>query len=215
MENRFFFRCSYSQEGEDMILARLFENVRAGFYVDVGACHPKRFSNTYFFYLRGWRGINIDASSGTAKLFNSCRPKDINLEAAVSDKKEILAYYIFNEPALNGFSKELSEYRNQKGNFKIIGEKKIETSTLKEIFSRLLPQGQLIDFLSVDVEGFDLQVLRSNDWNKYRPKKVLAEDCGKSLENIMNSEIYRFMKNINYNFIAKTANTLFFSDNEK
>ncbi len=71
---------SYSQEGEDMILARLFENQQNGFYIDVGAHHPQRFSNTYFFYKKGWRGINVDAMLGSMKLFNKIRSRDINIE---------------------------------------------------------------------------------------------------------------------------------------
>jgi len=70
---------SYSQEGEDMILRRLFEKQLTGFYVDVGAHHPKRFSNTYFFYKQGWHGINIDAMPGSMKLFEKIRPRDILL----------------------------------------------------------------------------------------------------------------------------------------
>jgi len=96
---------SYSQEGEDMILSRLFGNQQAGFYVDVGAHHPMRFSNTYFFYKKGWNGINIDAMPDSMKLFNKFRPRDINIEKPVSDKKQILTYYAFNESALMVFLK--------------------------------------------------------------------------------------------------------------
>src|SRR5262249_32770188 len=76
---------SYSQEGEDMILNRIFGEKKSGFYVDVGAYHPKRFSNTYFFYKKGWRGINIDAMPGSMKPFNAKRNRDINVETPVSD----------------------------------------------------------------------------------------------------------------------------------
>ena len=107
---------SYSQEGEDMILRRLFEKQQTGFYVDVGAHHPKRFSNTYFFYKKGWKGINIDAMPDSMKPFNKIRPRDINIEKPVSDKKQVLTYYAFNEPALNGFSKELSDERKNANN---------------------------------------------------------------------------------------------------
>ena len=78
---------SYSQEGEDMILMRLFENQKMGFYVDVGAHHPKRFSNTYFFYKLGWKGINVDAMPGSMTAFNRIRARDINIEKPVSNKK--------------------------------------------------------------------------------------------------------------------------------
>lgn len=75
---------SYAQEGEDMILHRIFERQSVGFYVDVGAHHPFRFSNTYLFYQKGWRGINIDAMPNSMRLFNRFRPRDINLECGIS-----------------------------------------------------------------------------------------------------------------------------------
>src|SRR6186713_1276577 len=74
-----YYSISYSQEGEDLILKRFFSEKSGGFYVDVGAHHPKRFSNTYMFYKEGWSGINIDAMPGSMKLFNKVRSKDINL----------------------------------------------------------------------------------------------------------------------------------------
>ena len=101
----------YSQEGEDILLSRIFGEQAEGFYVDVGAHHPRRFSNTYLFYKRGWRGINIDALPGSMKVFQKFRPRDINLELAVSEREQVLTYYMFNEPALNGFSKTISEKR--------------------------------------------------------------------------------------------------------
>ena len=74
---------SYSQEGEDLLLRRIFEHQKIGFYVDVGAHHPFRFSNTYLLYKRGWRGINIDAMPGSMRLFRKFRPRDTNIECGV------------------------------------------------------------------------------------------------------------------------------------
>ncbi len=204
---------SYSQEGEDMILARLFENQQNGFYIDVGAHHPQRFSNTYFFYKKGWRGINVDAMLGSMKLFNKIRSRDINIERPVSDKKEILTYYAFNEPALNGFSKKLSEKRNDRVNYFIQFTKDIETVTLEEILDENLPKNQTIDFLSIDVEGFDFKVLKSNNFNKYKPKVILIESLGNHLKDIENDEIYRYLKQINYLLLAKTIYTNIFIKN--
>ena len=82
-------RYALSQEGEDLILARIYEHKPEGFYVDVGALHPVRFSNTYFFYRQGWRGINIGAMPGSMKAFQHQRPRDINVEAAISDEPQI------------------------------------------------------------------------------------------------------------------------------
>lgn len=96
---------SYSQEGEDLVLARIFEELRItkGFFVDIGAHHPARFSNTNYFYRRGWRGINVDALPGTKKLFQRKRPRDITIECGVGSQEGVLKYFVFNEPALNTF----------------------------------------------------------------------------------------------------------------
>ncbi len=210
-----FGTISYSQEGEDLILKRIFENKQTGFFVDVGAHHPKRFSNTYLFYQRGWRGINIDPMPGIMQKFNHIRPNDINIEAAISDKKENLTYYIFNEPALNTFSETEAKKKDGLNNYKIIEKKIIEVSRLDEFLDKYLPKNQNIDFISIDVEGLDLNVLRSNNWTKYRPKIVLAEAIQSSLENIFDTELVQYMILNNYALFAKTFNTLFFRDQTK
>lgn len=202
---------SYSQEGEDMILRKLFESQTGGIYVDVGAHHPKRFSNTYYFYKKGWQGINIDAMPGSMKLFDKFRPRDTNIEKSISDKKKILTYYAFNEPALNGFSKELSRERDNKDDsYKITFTKEMETTTLSEILDEHLPFGQQIDFFSIDVEGLDFVVLKSNDFDRYRPKVILIEILGSSLNEIENSEISKYLKQYGYKVYAKAVNTVFF-----
>lgn len=201
---------SYSQEGEDMILRRLFEKQKTGFYVDVGAHHPKRFSNTFFFYKKGWSGINIDAMPNSMSLFNKIRSRDSNLEIPISDKKQTLKYYMFNEPALNGFSKELAEKRDGKNNYKIISEKDMETSTLKKILVKYLPSGQEIDFMSIDVEGLDLQVLKSNNWERFRPKFVLIEILGSSINDMTDAKEYKYLAEVGYEIFAKTVNTVIF-----
>ncbi|MFH1195168.1 MAG: FkbM family methyltransferase [bacterium] len=201
---------SYSQEGEDMILRRIFEKQGGGFYVDVGAHHPKRFSNTYYFYKKGWRGINIDAAPGSMKYFSKFRKEDINLEIPVSDTIEILTYHMFDDPALNGFSKELSVERDKNSNYRIVKTIELKTSTLSEILDKYLPQNTVIDFLSIDVEGFDFKVLKSNDWEKYLPKIVLVEALQSSLEDLNKNEIVNFMKTNGYEIFAKSFNTFIF-----
>jgi FkbM family methyltransferase len=203
---------SWSQEGEDMLLRRIFENRTAGFYVDVGAHHPKRFSNTYFFYRRGWSGINIDAMPGSMRLFDRWRPRDINLEMGVAQTSGTLNYYVFNEPALNGFSGDLSNERNNASNAYFLKEViQVEVSPLKEILGEHLCNRK-IDFLSVDVEGLDLDVLKSNDWSKFRPRFVLAEVLRSSLHALENDPVAQFMKGAGYVLFAKQVNTAFFRD---
>jgi len=205
---------SYSQEGEDLILQRIFEYKNVGFYIDVGAYHPFRFSNTYLFYLKGWRGINIDPTPGSMKLFNKFRKRDINLEVGISEKEGVLAYYIFNEPALNTFDENLAKKRDGEKGYYIIKELSIKVYPLSKILEEYLPEGQKIDFLTIDVEGKDFEVLKSNDWSRFRPKVVLVEILSSSIEEVFESPIYIFMKENGYSFFAKTFNTCFFVENE-
>lgn len=209
-----FYKKSWSQEGEDLILDRLFENKSNGFYIDIGAHHPKRFSNTKLFYDKGWKGINIDAMPGSMRLFEKSRPRDINLEKPISNENQILTYYAFNEPALNGFSKELSEQRNGKGNYFIEFTTDIETITLEKVLDEHLPLNQKIDFLSIDVEGLDYEVLISNNFNKYQPKVILIEILGQNMTDIENNNISKFLNKYGYTLYAKTINTVFFISNE-
>lgn len=208
-----YYQKSWSLEGEDLILSRFFENIKPnGFYVDVGAHHPLRFSNTYKFYKQGWHGINIDAMPGSMDLFNRQRPRDINLEKAVSDGKQVMTYYAFNEPALNGFSKELTKLRDGNGNYKIIFKKDLETSTLEEILDQYMPKDQNINFLSVDVEGLDFAILKSNNWTKYAPEVILIEILGSTLDELLKNEATIFLRQFGYTIYAKCLNTVIFKN---
>ena len=208
-----FARLSFAQEGEDLILEELFfGKADSGFYVDVGALHPHRYSNTYFFYRKGWRGINIDATPGSMEPFVLHRPRDINLQQAIALRRQPLAFYLFNDPALNSFSKEISEARQSAHpQYRIVGTVEMETLPLKEVLDRHLPPGQKIDFLTIDAEGLDLDVLRSNDWDRYAPDIVLTEslDC-RSASALLGSELHRLLDGLGYDFAAKTLRTAFY-----
>jgi FkbM family methyltransferase len=211
--DKFQSKHSYSQEGEDMVVQSFYDNKKKykGYYIDIGAHHPYRFSNTLYFYKKGWKGINVEPTPSVIKLFKIFRSRDINLNIGISSKKEKLKFYCFNEPALNGFSKELSEERNSTSErYKIIKELEIETYPLAEVLDKYLPAGQQIDFLTIDVEGLDMQVLLSNNWEKYKPLHILVEDP-LDFENLSNSEIYTFLGKQGYQLVAKTLRTLFFT----
>ncbi len=205
-----FGRTSFSQEGEDMILSRIFEDRETGFYVDIGAHHPQRFSNTMLFYQKGWRGINIDALPGSMEAFQKERPEDINLEIAISDKVEELRFYIFNDTALSTFSRTLAEEYKYKDEYSVAGEILLKTRRLEDIFIKHLPPGQRIDFMSVDVEGLEMNVLKSNNWKVFKPQVVLTEVLEFDFNNFPDTELYYFMKNNGYSFFAKTRNTVIF-----
>lgn len=201
---------SYSHEGEDMILRSMFEKQKNGFYIDVGAHHPKRFSNTYYFYKKGWRGINIDAMPGSMNLFKKIRKRDINLEIPISDKEETVNYYIFNERTANTFSDELAKEKLKNEGRYIRAEKYLKCKTMAQVLGEYLPVNQSIDFLSVDTEGYDLKVLKSNNWEKYVPECVLVEVIGLSIEDLINSELTHFMKDNGYVLFSKILNTIIY-----
>ena len=203
---------SYSVEGEDIILDHLISK-KKGFYVDVGANHPFRHSNTYHFYKKGWKGINIDPIPGGMAVFNIARPRDINIEAAISDKKTTLTFYMFNDPVLNTVDKKVALERQRNGS-KIIGKKEVISKTLKEIFDQHAPKK--IDFLAIDVEGHELQVLHANDWQKYLPRFLIIESWEGDIEKIVKSPVYKFVKTKNYRLIARTQyNMIFIHNNVK
>jgi FkbM family methyltransferase len=206
---------SYSQEGEDIVLNRIFDIINPnlkGFYIDVGAHHPIRFSNTYLFYKKGWRGINIDAMPKSMLAFDKKRTRDINIETPISDQEDTLTFYIFNEPALNGFSKDFSTQRDKdpKNDFYIKDTKDINTRTLNSVLDEHMSPIQRIDFLTIDVEGYDLKVLKSLNLIKYRPKFILVEILETDFSNIFDNDITEFLISNNYFFFAKTVNTAFF-----
>ncbi len=210
---KYYYKKSYSQSGEDMILNIILCNVKKGFYVDVGANNPLIASNTQFFYEKGWSGINIDAKPGSMRLFNWLRSRDINLEIPISDQEEILKYFMFSSSSFNTFVEELAN-RVIKNNGKksLVGIKELQTKKLSQILDEYLKNRE-IDFLSVDVEGMDLQVLKSNNWNKYRPKVVVLEFEASQIQSFKENEIYHFLSNQDYTFYCFSPVNVFFVEN--
>lgn len=202
---------AYSQEGEDLILRRLLGDKKEGFYIDVGAHHPRRFSNTCIFYNQGWSGINIDALPGMKSLFDRVRARDTNVEVALSSDGREMAYTIFDDPAVSTFKAENVRWALSVG-CKILEMKTVKTSTLAEVLDEHQPIDQPIDFMSVDVEGMDLEVLQSNNWGKYRPRYVLVESFGVELKENAESQVYSYLRGINYELCAKTVNTYIYKD---
>lgn len=205
-------KSSFSQDGEDMILASFFEDHRhnyTGYYVDVGAHDPYRFSNTQFFYEKGWRGINIEPTPTLIDAFRKHRKQDINLNIGVANEQSFMTFYCFDEPALNSFSKSLSDDRDKNTSYSITNELSIPVDKLSHILDLNLPPGQKIDFLSIDVEGLDMEVLKSNDWTRYRPDYILVEDII-PFSQITSSDVYQYLIEQNYSLVAKTTRTLFF-----
>ena len=203
----------YSQAGEDMLLSLYYEGKKhKGFYVDVGAHHPYRFSNTAYFYKRGWRGINIEPTPSLFKAFPRLRRRDINLNVGIGNGEK-LTFYVFNEGALNTFDPALAKERDGKihlgRQYKIIDRIEVQTRTLADILDKYLPAGTPIDLLTIDVEGMDFAVLKSNDWTRYLPQFILVE-CESELDDLSDDEIYQFLHAKGYSIAGRTLYTTLF-----
>lgn len=203
---------SYAQEAEDLVVLRALGGRAEGFYVDVGAHHPARFSNTLLLYRRGWHGINIDPDPEAMRLFATQRPRDVNLAIGISDAPATLAFHRFNEPALNTFDAELARERQTLPGYRLMETRQIPVRRLDEVLGEHLPSGQGIDLLSVDAEGYDYRVLASNDWKRFRPRLAVVEALQSTLESVGTTPVHGLLSEHGYELFAKTVNSLFYRD---
>lgn len=198
----------FSYSGEDAILQNIFWKKIAGkekgFFVDIGAYHPYKGSNTYLFYIGGWTGINIDARPGCMEAFKKIRPKDINLEIGISQEEGILTYYVIDDTSpMNSFSKKYLEHIGMDKQIK--KEIPVQVFPLKDILDKYSNHFKSIDIMNIDVEGYDLEVIKSNDWIKYRPKVIVIElECG-NIQSVMTNKTALYLIELGYEIIAKNV----------
>ena len=188
---------SFSQCGEDMIV-KYYLPKQKGFYVDVGAYHPIHLSNTNHFYNLGWRGINIDATKEAIDVFNKKRPKDVNLNICIGleDGRDI-SFFRFEARELNTFREDQLENIFTHHGQKPIAVDKMKLRSLASVLDEYLPQAEEIDLLTIDAEGADEEILRSNNWQKYKPKVIVIENAV-TIEDFIKSDIYKTISNFGY-----------------
>lgn len=170
------YTVTYAQNREDIILKGFFKHVKKGFFVDVGAFHPTADSVTKIFYDQGWRGINIEPNPTLHKLFKSSRPRDINLQIGISDKAGKLVLREYTEgKGLSTFSKDMQEsYAKHPNMFtKKYKEYEVRVMPLREILEKY--DVPAINFMKIDVEGYEYNAIASNDWNRFRPQVLCIE----------------------------------------
>ena len=162
---------SYAQNREHIILAAFFPDLNDGFYVDVGANHPISDSVTKLFYEKGWRGINIEPIKSLHKQLEEDRPEDTNLALGVSSKTGTAKFTEFEVDGLSTFSDEMVKVSKDEAAIKDKYDVKIDT--LGNIFKD--HRVDSINFMKIDIEGYEHDALLGNDWDKYRPEVICIE----------------------------------------
>ena len=198
---------SYSFNSVDLIIDYIFKDKKNGFYLDVGAQHPISNNNTYLLFKRGWKGINIDLDKKNIELFQTVRPGDINLNFALSDsEKEVDLFFYHEASPINTLSEKVSNFQKSKVN-KV---KKIKTKMLNNVLEDLNFRNH-IDYMNLDVEGHEIQVLSGFNISKYKPSVVSVEYLDLNLKklefknndinNLLNSNLYKYFIQSDYYFV--------------
>ena len=210
------FLTNGSQFGEEKFILSFFDKEYKGKFVDIGCFHPTRHNNTYTMYKSGWHGINIDLNPLTIELFNFARSKDININAAISDNEENKTLYFVDElNTQNTLEANHLSFLKKHHNLKEeeISEQEVKTKKLDKILDSY--KFNDIDFMNIDVEGHELNILNSIDFLKYNIKFICiemidhndqAKIVNKKLNEILERNGYILEKKIDFNFIFKKNN---------
>ncbi|MGD1843130.1 MAG: FkbM family methyltransferase [Thermonemataceae bacterium] len=202
---------SYGHTGEDRIIESLLNkpHTDVGFYVDVGANHPSFISNTFLLYRRGWRGICIEANPRLVNLHKKKRPKDIVVQAVVSDKIEEVTFTTFTNDVLSTVDEtHMAEALQQPA--QQIQHQQIHTS---QLLIDLLDKNdcpQTFDLLCIDIEGKDLAVVESFDFTRYQPRLLVFEAEGLSIEFFLTHQLYYKLAEHKYHFAGAALKNFYF-----
>lgn len=207
---------SYSQCGEDLIVDFLFTwvlNIKNPSFMDVGAHHPWYLSNTYLMYRKGSTGVNIEPDPYLFSSFPKLRKRDININKGVAFNTTSMEadFYIMSSRVLNTFSKSEATRVSGQGNVSIEEIKKIELVNINDLFKKFYSEKEL-DFLSIDVEGLDLNILNTIEFEQNKPKVICVETLEYAEQRIIkkNTETIDFLKSRDYFVYADTSiNTIF------
>ena len=205
-------KISFSQFGEDLVIAEHLLNLRRpkrGIYVDAGCFDPVKFSNTRLLHLLGWRGINIDACPEAIRRFEKERPGDINLCAALAGSEETNEFIETESGASSRLARGAAPLRQGAG---IRGRTQVTTQTLRALIDASSLSDQAVDFLDIDCEGIDFEVLKGFDLTSRKPVLICIEAHGEEERNRLMSYLggrgYRFLCDRGPSLLFREESTL-------
>ena len=206
--------------GEDLFIQDYFKNKPKGFYVDIGCYHPLDGNNTHLLYKNGWSGINFDINYYSVKLFNFLRKRDLNIHSGISRKKSKLTMYYRKEiNMLNTLDEKIAKIHFRNGYKK----KNIQVNTLNFFISKKFKKLNKIDFINIDVEGYELDALKSLNFSTYKPQLICIEihNIKKMYDTnykyLKSNDVYNYLINKKYKVIWKNKYSFIFErkNNEK
>ena len=204
---------SYSQSGEDLIVQYIFNALKINHpsYLDIGAYHPYKFSNTALFYAQGSSGVNIEPNINLHKNFKKKRKRDLNLNVGVTgNRNEKINFYVLSSATLSTFSKSEAEHSCSIG-YTVIRIDTVQVMPICEIINKYC-NNKFPDFLSLDVEGLDFEILQHLDYSRDSPKVICVEtltfsEIGSGIKNLA---LIDFLEKKGYMVYADTnINTIF------
>jgi len=206
------YKKSYSQCGEDLIVYRILSliGITDPKYLDIGATDPVHLNNTFFFYEKGCKGVNIEADPYLFKKLVAKRPRDINLNIGITAHNTSLSFYVMTSRKLNTFSRETAERYASYGNQKIESILKIDVATINEIVRKYFQPKP--NFVSLDAEGLDMEILKCFDFKRFRPEVFCIETLTYTENNSETkiTDIIDYMKSVDYIAHSDTyINTIF------
>ena len=194
-------RNTYSQNQEDLFINDYFKEKNSGFYIDIGCYHPIKYSNTALLYNRGWKGINIDMNQTSIDLFNILRKRDKNICAAISNtNKKTIQYFDHLFSPINTLDKNFSSIASKKISFRKHTEKTVQTYRFNQIIQKYDINIKQIDFINIDVEAHDLEVLESIDLSIFNPK-IICVEIANNQNNIKEKKLRNYLNKYNYELI--------------
>ena len=198
LKHKYFIKEKYSSP-EDVFVSNYTKNIKNGFYVDIGAHHPLNQNNTFLLHKKNWSGINVDINEFSIDLFNYLRPNDLNIQTIISDSNDYVdLYYQKDFSFLNTIDLSTAK-RHFNNNFKT---RKVKSLTFNKLLSNSIYKNKKINFLNIDVEGAEMKILNSIDFDKYNPGLICIEILELHLTKV-NLREKKLLSNDVYNFLIK------------
>jgi FkbM family methyltransferase len=202
-------RKTFSQHGEDALIQSLFAGQASGLYVDIGASHPFRISNTFQLYRQGWHGVTVEPIPSLGRLHRRWRPRDTLLPIAIGPQAGALTFFEMLPSVLSTLDRATADRYCAEGKAEILKTYEIAVMTPMQLCTQHVGE-RTIDFLSMDIEGLDVRTLHAIDFKKVRPRLI----CIELNDDTETQTVADYLKTFNYAIVTILGCNLFSASQE-